>query len=580
MRASGNKSTLCVTAFVAAGNWHFEGAPQTLHSFVDSQRFLSDTTPLPEPLNPPLRMTRMPFVSRALNWTMAETKANSQSGILTVAGIFLVAVGLLMFSNGRFPIAVCTWIGPLLMIHLTRTGKGFIRLPLAFVGLSFAFGFQFYGMVPFAGLAFLVFCAVFGIALVLPYVADRYLGLRWQGLTRTLIFPLTLVASEYLVSFNPFGTWGSIAYSQYESLTLLQLISVTGLYGITFLVGWFAAVGASVWEAEFALLQTWRECAAFCLCLIGVIAYGGGRLALFPPRSPTIRVASITRPGVGLFLEGEKAEELHLFSGEPLSDEEATKIRQRSRSIAAFLLERADVEAQAGAKLITFGEINLPVLKEDEPQLIQEARALAEKRGIYMGLPLGTLNPGRRPLVEDKLVLIDPSGQIPWQYHKTRIPPGLEAAIMPGNKGLLPVTDTPFGRLGVAIAFDMDFPSLLLHAGRQRADLMVVPENEYRAIDPIHSRMALYRAVENGFNLLIHASNGLSLACDYQGRVYGLMDQYQAADRVLVAQLPCRGVSTVYSRGGYIFPWICILGICLLFPLTFLSRPKLPSRWA
>jgi hypothetical protein len=86
MRASGNKSTLCVTAFVAAGNRHFEGAPQTLHSLVDSQRFLSDTTPLPEPLNPPLRMTRM-LVSRALNWTMAETKANSQSGIFTVAGI-------------------------------------------------------------------------------------------------------------------------------------------------------------------------------------------------------------------------------------------------------------------------------------------------------------------------------------------------------------------------------------------------------------------------------------------------------------------------------------------------------------
>jgi hypothetical protein len=121
MRASGNKSTLCVTAFVAAGNWHFEGAPQTLHSLVDSHRFLSDTTPLPETTEPSFAYDKM-----------AETKANSQSGIFTVAGIFLVAVGLLMFSNGRFPIAVCTWIGPLLMIHLTRTGKGFIRLPLAF----------------------------------------------------------------------------------------------------------------------------------------------------------------------------------------------------------------------------------------------------------------------------------------------------------------------------------------------------------------------------------------------------------------------------------------------------------------
>lgn len=65
----------------------------------------------------------------------------------------------------------------------------------------------------------------------------------------------------------------------------------------------------------------------------------------------------------------------------------------------------------------------------------------------------------------------------------------------------------------------MDFPGLLLQVGRQHADLLIVPENEYPEIDPLHSHMALYRAVENGFNLLLHASNSLSLACDYQGRV-------------------------------------------------------------
>jgi apolipoprotein N-acyltransferase len=108
--------------------------------------------------------------------------------------------------------------------------------------------------------------------------------------------------------------------------------------------------------------------------------------------------------------------------------------------------------------------------------------------------------------------------------------------------------------------------------------LMVVPENEYPAIDPIHSRMALYRAVENGFNLLLHASNSLSLACDYQGRVYGLMDHYHAADRVLVAQLPSRGVRTIYSRGGYLFPWLCVLAVCLLFPFTFLRHSRRPNQ--
>lgn len=146
-----------------------------------------------------------------------------------------------------------------------------------------------------------MFSAAFGIVLLLPYVADRYLGLRWRGLTRSLVFPLGLVASEYLASFNPFGTWGSIAYSQYEHLTLLQLLSVTGLYGITFLMGWFASVAASLWEAGFAVSKVRRECAAFALCFAGVLLYGDGRLVLFPPGSQTIRVASITRPDENLF---------------------------------------------------------------------------------------------------------------------------------------------------------------------------------------------------------------------------------------------------------------------------------------
>lgn len=222
-------------------------------------------------------------------------------------------------------------------------------------------------------------------------------------------------------------------------------MSVTGLYGITFLIGWFSAVGASLWETEFTFRKAWRECAACGVCLIGVLLFGGGRLALFPPVSETIRVASITRPGVGVFSASESGEARHLFSGEPLSAEEIAHIQQRSSSIADFLLESADVEAQAGAKLITFGEINLPVLKEDEPSLIQRARDLAQTRCIYMGLPLGTLNPGHKPVAEDKLVMIEPSGQIAWEYRKTRIPPGPEAATILPNTGLLPVMETPFG---------------------------------------------------------------------------------------------------------------------------------------
>ena len=45
---------------------------------------------------------------------------------------------------------------------------------------------------------------------------------------------------------------------------------------------------------------------------------------------------------------------------------------------------------------------------------------------------------------------------------------------------------------------------------------------------------------------------------------------------MMVAQLPRKGVPTIYSGGGHLFPWICNLGVWLLFPLTLLrlhSRP-------
>jgi apolipoprotein N-acyltransferase len=495
--------------------------------------------------------------------TMNKSNLSPRLKAIGIISPFLIATVFLMFSNGRFPIASCVWLGSVFMLHFTRGGRGGVRLLLAYVGLSFAFGFQFYGMTPFGGVGYWIFSAAFGLTLALPYIADRYLGPRWHGLRRSLVFPLALVVSEYAASFNPFGTWGSIAYSQYEHLPLLQLVSVTGLYGLTFLIGWFSSVAQSLWQAGLDVNKARNECFAFALCLTAVVLYGEGRLTIFPPSAPTIRVASITRPDENLFPYPPSANlNRRVMMGEPLTDAETAQLHQRSNAIANFLFARADTEAQAGAKLVTFGEFNFPVLLQYEPDLIQQAAEVAQRRGIYIGVPMAVFNIGHKPSLDDKLVMIEPSGHIAWEYRKSEIPPGLEVAILTPSAGQLPFVDAPSGRLGAAIAFDMDFPSFLVQAGRKHVDLMVVPENEYPQIDPIHSRMALYRALENGFNLLLHASQSLSLACDYQGRVLGLMDHYHASDRVLVAELPTRGVTTIYSRCGYLFPWVCIVGIC------------------
>jgi apolipoprotein N-acyltransferase len=55
------------------------------------------------------------------------------------------------------------------------------------------------------------------------------------------------------------------------------------------------------------------------------------------------------------------------------------------------------------------------------------------------------------------------------------------------------------------------------------------------------------------------------VAVDYQGRVRAAMDHYEVTgDRVLVAELPVRGVRTIYSRAGDLFSWLALAGLAAL----------------
>ena len=69
----------------------------------------------------------------------------------------------------------------------------------------------------------------------------------------TLVAPLAFTAWEFMtLAYNPMGSWGSLAYSQYGNLPLMQLVSITGLWGLTFLITWFGATVNWAWEQSFA----------------------------------------------------------------------------------------------------------------------------------------------------------------------------------------------------------------------------------------------------------------------------------------------------------------------------------------
>lgn len=472
-----------------------------------------------------------------------------------------LATALLLFSNGADAIALAAWLSPVFMLRFVRRQRSYIGLPIAYILLVAAFAFQFRGMVPIPGIGYYIFLATWGVALVLPYIFDRFIARRLTGLASSLVFPAAWVVTEYALSQAPYGTWGSAAYSQYGNLALLQLVSVTGLWGITFLIGWFAAVCNLVWEDGIYFAPARRSAWLCAGTIAAVTILGGARLALFPPSSPTVRVASLSSRTVAP--KPDPAIMGRVWAGDATSSDK-TAFRTWSVATNRDLMARAEQGMQSGAKIVFWGEVNGQVLKEDEAAFVARGGDLAAKHHVYLGMALAVLNQGRTPAVENKFVLIRPDGRVAWQYNKVHPIPGPDAIQQIRGDGKLRALETPYGRLSSIICFDGDYPQLLAQAGTLKVDLILDPSNDWRAIDPWHTRMASFRAIEQGTNLIRQTSNGLSATFDYQGRRLAAMDYFQTSDFVMVSQVPTRGVRTIYSLLGDWFAWMCIAGLAVM----------------
>ena len=88
---------------------------------------------------------------------------------------------------------------------------------------------------------------VIGLRYFIVFLVWGYIR-KWAGDRSALIaFPAVVVTFEYLQAFYlPFGTWGSLAFTQVSNLPLLQTASLFGWLGISALMAWGAVLAASL----------------------------------------------------------------------------------------------------------------------------------------------------------------------------------------------------------------------------------------------------------------------------------------------------------------------------------------------
>jgi apolipoprotein N-acyltransferase len=419
----------------------------------------------------------------------------------------------------------------------------------------------------FPGTWYFLVATTCSLLLFLPFVADRLISRHVRGLLSTLVFPLAWTTTQFVFSFGGFGTWPCLAYTRYGNLPLVQIVSVTGIWGPGFLIAWFASIINWSWEQEFAWQKIRLGIGLYFGILGGVLFYGGLRLALFPPESSTIRIASITtRRDLGapdrdifyrLFPREADGQSLQTLDTETYDD-----FLMCSRKAAEF-----------GAKIVVWAECAVPVLKEKEVAFIERARQLAREEKIYLMMAIYSvpLDFPQQPW-ENKVVTIGPTGNLESTYLKSNPAPG-EPTVLGDGKIL--TVNTPYGRISTAICIDMYFPNLMRQAGKAGVDLMFTPAKSWKEITPQFTYATAFRAVENGFSAVHCVGDGLSIAIDYQGRVLAAADYFTSNDQVMIADVPMNGVTTIYSRIGDLFAWCCITG----FVATFLYVVTIRRRW-
>mgnify|MGYP001083792466 CR=1 FL=1 len=494
----------------------------------------------------------------------------------TFAGFLWLAIFALLslVGDGRFaPLAA--WLAPIFAIRFYRQyekgGRGFLWLWLvtavtSAIVWSGATALHFISPVAEPILATLMA----PIALV-PLVVDRFYYRRWGNNPKlrfwlTLVYPISLTAIDYFsILASPFGSFGAFGYSQMGVTTLMQVTAVTGLWGIPFIIGWFASLINYAWESDFRWVSIKRGVITYATFILIILGLSISRTTFAAPaeQSAAIGGFSLTKETFGATL------------GLAQSGEEAA-FRTAATELNSQQIAQIRTMAQQGAEIVSLQEGSGMGYSAEIETLLADAAVVAQEEGIYIILPTITIDPAGEAPPENVVRIIDPIGAIVLEHYKYG---GAQFEGSVVGSGELQTVETPYGTLSAIICWDADFQATLRQAGEKEIDLLFVPSNDWLEIKDRHAGMATFRSVENGVPIFRQTGAGISVVTDAYGRAVSNVDSFAESGNGLwsseqIVATPLGSVNTLYSQLGDAFGQIMLLGMLGLLGFAWLKRKQ------
>ena len=393
-------------------------------------------------------------------------------------------------------------------------------------------------------------------------------GLAWSLFCAAAWVALEMAQARVLSGLP----WNLLGVSQHRMLPLIQIASVTGVYGVSFLAVWFSAsLVVLLWSlpGEPARRGLWqRHLLAPVVAVALVYAWGATRLLHQPLPERHLQVA-LVQPSIPQTMIWDPSESSNRFQQVLRLSEQALRTRP---------------------DLLVWPEAATPKLLRFDQDIREPVTSLVRTHQVWLVLGADDAEPRGTNAVAffNSSFLLDRQGRIAASYRKRHLVIFGEyiplARWLPFLKWFTPIDGgfeagdrvVPFDltdlrvRTATLICFEDVFPHLVREYATPETDFLLNLTNDgwfgEGAAQWQQAASAVFRAVENGLPLVRCANNGLTCWIDAVGAMHEVYfgdskDIYGPG--VKTARIPLRPEGqprplTFYTRHGDLFGWACV----------------------
>ena len=374
--------------------------------------------------------------------------------------------------------------------------------------------------------------------------------------------------------------WNLLGYPASANLGLLQIATLTGIYGLSFLAAAFNALLAWVVASKRMALKQRVGIAGMVTTILLVAALVGPRLVPRARAQHFARVVQLNFPEVPEYpsdwfaKNGPQLDEVSKMSLAPSAEKPDLLVWPEAP--APFSFEDSQFARLASSLAVRFGhpflagaiEWKTPVDRSDK---VPPGRLVPYNSAIL------TDAQGQRVFVYDKIHLV-PFGEYEPFPLIHRVVANISDEVGGFHKGnRYAVGRLPNGHtFAVFICYEAIYPNLVRRFVANGAELLLNISNDgwfgHSAAAQQHLHMVRVRAVENRRWIVRSTNNGYTMSVDPYGRITEPLPPDVRAETDL--RYDFRTDKTIYTRFGNWFAWMCVTVSVILLVISLKPRTR------